>query len=410
MPNYFYKAKNVKGKEKSGVLFAESVSDLANSLSKDGYFLISAKKAEKRGLSRAHLKLFGFNSLKLFKIPLSEKLFFTRNLEVMIRTGVPLPRAFEILSNQTKNKNFKIILDKISEMITQGKGISECLSKFPNTFSALYVETVKAGEETGKIENSFSILGSQMERTYRLKSQLKSAMMYPIIVLSLGIIIGVLMMIFVVPKILETFKEMNVQLPLSTRMLIASIDIITKHWLLVLIGFFFLIVILFYFAKSKKGVKFKAKIALKIPKISKIIKDTNSALFLRILSSLLAAGVPIVRSLEVTSGALSNFYFRQSLKEASAVVKKGKKLSEALSPYNNLYSSMVIEMLKVGEETGETAQVLNNLSDFYEEEVASSIKKISSIVEPALIAIMGVGVGFFAFAMLKPMLSVMGGM
>jgi len=163
------------------------------------------------------------------------------------------------------------------------------------------------------------------------------------------------------------------------------------------------------FLRSKKTVKIKSLILLKIPAICKITKTANSALTLRTLSSLLAAGVPIVRSLEIASGALKNYYFKLSLTESAKFVEKGGKLSDSLKKYENIYSPIVMQMMEVGEETGETPQVLGKLAEFYEEEVAISTKKLSSVIEPFLILIIGGVVGFFAISMMQPMFSMTGG-
>ena len=405
MAVYQYKAKNLKGEEESGVMIADSPSQLAKQLREKGYFLISFQKSstQKKGLK----SLTSFFR-KFVRIKLSEKLFFTRNLEVMIRTGVPLPQAFEILAQQVKSEKFKKALREIGENITKGNPLSESLALFPGIFPSIYRETLKVGEETGKIEDSLQILATQMEREYNLKSKVKAAMVYPVMVLSFTFMIGIFMMYFAVPKLKEAFEQLNVELPLTTRTILAFADFLTKKWPLALSLFLGLAVILLVFLKSKKTGRFKSTITLKIPIFSKLVRQTNSALALRTLSSLLKAGVPIVRSLEVASGALNNFYFRKSLKEAAKVVEKGKKLSFALQPYQDLYSPMVLQMIKVGEETGATGEVLTQLAEFYEQEVLTATQKISSVIEPLLIILIGSVVGFFAFSMFQPLFSIMG--
>lgn len=409
MPRYFYKAKNLKGEEESGVLVAQSPSHLAKVLRKKGYFLISAEEEGKEKKRRFGIPKLDF-IWKLIGVPLTEKLFFTRNLEVMIRTGVPLPRAFEILSTQAKNKKFKKALKEISTKIIKGENLSDSLSAFPEIFSTLYQETLKVGEETGKLEESLKILANQMEREHSLKSRIKTAMVYPIIVLCMTFVIGVLMMVFAVPKLKIAFEELNVELPLTTRIILSFADFLTKKWPLALFVGAALIFISVLALRGEKGGKFKSKLVLKIPIISKIVRQTNSTLVLRTLSSLLAAGVPIVRSLEVAEGALTNFYFKKSLLEAVKIVEKGEKLSQALRPYENLYSPMVLQMMEVGEETGGTSEVLEKLADFYEEEVALATQKLSVIIEPILIMIIGGIVGFFAVSMMQPMFGIMGEM
>jgi len=408
MPNYFYKAKNLEGKEEMGVLNAKNTSELAKILRKKKYFLTEAKKEQEKKKNILSLNLDFFD--KFFKVPLTEKLFFTKNLGVMIKTGVSLPRSFQILSNQAKNSQFKKALKTISEKISKGKSLSESLSLFPNIFSSLYVETLKAGEETGSLEESLKILDNQMQREHDLKSKIKTAMAYPMIVLVMTMLIGVFMMFFAVPNLRIAFEELNVQLPLTTKIFLSSADFLIKNWLGSVIFLSIFVIILISYLKTEKGKRLKSSLLLKIPIISKINKGSNSSLALMILSSLLRAGVPVVRALEITSGALSNFYFKESLIKASEIVEKGGKISESLNPYKDLYSPMVLEMMEIGEETGETSEILKSLADFYEEEVTASLERLSSTMEPFLILVIGVVVGFFAISMLQPIFNITKGL
>lgn len=412
MPKYFYKAKNLQGKEESGTLNAKDKRHLAGILHRKGYFLLSAEaegETEEREKEKFEISIFDF--LKKFRrISLTDKLFFTRNLEVMIKTGVPLPRAFRILSAQIKSEKFKKALIGISEKIVKGENLSSAMSFFPDIFPELYQETLKVGEETGKLEYSLRVLSNQMEREHDLKSQIKTAMIYPTMVLCVTLIIGVLMMIFVVPNLKVAFEELGVELPFTTQIVLSLADFLSEKFpiaLLIIAGLVFGSVLAL---RSKKGGKIKSKLSLKIPIISKIIRQVNSALTLRTLSSLLKSGVPIVRSLEIISGALTNFYFKKSLKEAAELIEKGQKLSQILKPYADLYSPMVLQMIKVGEETGETSEVLEKLAEFYEEETRNATQKLSSFIEPILILFVGGIVGFFVISMMQPMFSIMGGM
>ena len=408
MPKFSYKAKNFSGGQNQGVIEAADEGHLARLLKQKGYFLVSAEiSAGKREQKKISSVINFFHGL--IGVPLAEKLFFTRNLEVMIKTGVTLPRAFRVLSQQAKSKKFKKALLDIADRITKGENVSSCMKVYPGIFSILYQETMKIGEETGKLEDALHILSVQMEREHKIKSDIKSAMVYPVVVLVMACFIGVFMFIFAVPKLKESFTELNVKLPITTRAIFGFVDFLTKQWPIAILLFSALFIALFVFLRSKKTGKIKSCVLMKIPIISKITKTTNSALTLRTLSSLLEAGVPIVRSLEITGGALNNYYFKTSLFEASKVVEKGEKLSNALKPYENIYSPVVMQMMEVGEETGETPQVLQKLADFYEEEVASATKKLASIIEPFLILILGGAVGFFAVSMMQPMFSMMGG-
>ncbi len=421
MPQYQYKAKSLQGDEISGALEAANERQLSQALRQQGYFLISSKtnnqaeedeagsaeKGETNSLiSRiSKMNIFGF----LFGVSLTEKLFFTRNLEVMIKTGVSLVRAFDILSVQARSKRFKKVLQEISGRINKGESLSQALGHYPQIFSVLFQETVKVGEETGKLEDSLKILSNQMEKEHNLKSKVKSAMVYPAIVLIMAFVIGIFMMIFAVPKLKTSFMELGVSLPFTTKIILGFADFLTKQWGLFLFCITALVFLLAIFFKSGKGGKMKSFIALKMPIISKITRQTNSALTLRTLSSLLRAGVPIVQSLNITAGSLGNFFFRQAMEKSAGQVEKGEKLSKALSAFQDIFSPMTVQMMEVGEETGETPQVLGKLADFLEEEVTESTQRLSAVIEPVLILFIGGAVGFFAVSMMQPMFSMMEG-
>jgi len=417
MPQYFYKAKNLNGEDIEGYLEVLNEKQLVQNLRSQGYFLVSSQYAgassqEGRGgvkdkKSAAQQKLNFLDGL--LGVPLTEKLFFVRNLGVMVKTGVSLVRAFEILAQQTRSKKFKNVLFELSGKINKGEGLADALGHYPEVFPAIFQETIRVGEETGKLEDALKTLNKQMEKEHDLKSKIASAMVYPIMVLAMVFGIGIFMMIFAVPKIKASFVEMGIQLPITTKIILGFADLLTNHWALVIPVVGGIIVGLFFFFKSGRGGKIKSRLWLKIPIISKLARQTNSALTLRTLSSLLQSGVPIVRALIIASGSLGNFYFRDALKRSAENVEKGEKLSKALKSYQNIFSPMIVQMLEVGEETGETPDILEKLAEFLEEEVSASTQRLSSIIEPLLIMCVGGAVGFFAVSMMQPMFSIMEG-
>jgi type IV pilus assembly protein PilC len=220
-------------------------------------------------------------------------------------------------------------------------------------------------------------------------------------------LIGVFMMVFAIPNIKKTFEELDVTLPLTTRLTLSFADFLIERWFLLIFFLAGLLILYLFVSKTEPFKKFKSSVGLKLPLISKIARKINSALILRTLSSLLKSGVPIVHSLEVTSSSIGNFYFRKSLVEASTLVQKGEKLSSVLKRYEDLYSPMVLGMIEIGEETGETGEVLRGLADFYEEEVNNDLENLSSTIEPILIIFIGVIVGFFAVSVMQPMFSIL---
>jgi len=408
MPKYFFTAKSKKGESYSGAREAKDEHDLARSLRQEGYILISASLGKEKGRSFSFslpkfLNFFGGVSFK-------EKMMFSRNLQVMIGAGVSLPRALDTLSQQTESPLFKKALLAMGREVIKGKSFSDALSEHRYIFSELFCNMVKIGEESGTLGNNLKILSNQMEREQELRSKIQSAMVYPAVIISAMLGIGAMMLIVVVPKLGKTFDELGVELPLTTKFVIFLGNFLSQRWYFVI-----LILAVFFIAarqllKLEAGQKFFGLISLKIPIISPIIKKTNSAQVVRNLSALVSAGVPLVRSLEIIANTLGNHYYKKAISGAIEAVKKGEKLSEALKPHRDLFSLTVIQMIEVGEETGETAEVLEKLGNFFEEEVATATKNLVTIIEPVLMLAIGGVVGFFAISMIQPMYSMLQGL
>ena len=403
MPKYFYTAKSLKGEEKSGTLEAKDIHQLAKKLREQDFILIKVEtegeKIKKRKLVIT-LPFFGGVSLK-------EKIFFTRNLQVMISAGFPLPRVLEILANQTKSKKFKKALSDIKEDIIKGKSFSDALYPYPYIFSEVFQSVVKVGEESGTLEEVLKILANQMEKENELKSKIMGAMIYPAVIICAMMGIGILMLVMVVPKLAAIFEALQVELPVTTKLVIFLGTFFVEKWYLVILISIFLIFIFSQIIRTQKGKMVLDAFLLKAPIISPIIKETNSATVVRTLSSLIVAGVPLVRSLEIVSGTLGNIHFKTAIIEAVEKVRKGEKLSEALKPHQATFPPIVVQMLAVGEETGETSNILAKLADFFEEEVGRATQNLASVIEPVIMLIIGAAVGFFAISMVQPMYSML---
>jgi len=403
MPRYSYIAKTLKGRTETGIMEAKSEHELANILRQEGCILIKTNLEEK-GLKKG----FSISIPFINWIPLSEKIMFTRNLRVMVSAGVSLPRALNILAVQSKNKKFKNAISKIKEEIIQGKSFSETLEKYPDIFSELFHSMMKVGEETGTTEDVLKVLTSQMEKEYQIRAKIKGAMIYPAVIVLAMLVIGIVMLIMVVPKLASVFSELNVELPLTTRMVIYIGNFLAKFWYTVPFMILVVVVLLRLLPKTKSGKLVFDTLVLKLPIISPIIKKTYSAHTVRTLSSLIIAGVPIVRSLEIVSNSLENLYYKKAITQAVEQARKGGKLAEALKGREDIYPNLVFQMLEVGEETGETADILKKLAEFYEEEVGNATKNLSAVIEPVLMLIIGAVVGFFAISMIQPIYSIMG--
>ena len=403
MVHYSYIAKSQQGETKSGLLEVKDETELSVSLRQQGLFLISYEK------EKTTSKLEKFSLVFSGRVSVSEKIFFIRNLQVMTSAGVSLPKAIGTLSGQAKNKNFNKALLKIQKHIIDGGNLSDGMADYPDIFPEIFQNMIKVGEESGTFEQVLKSLSQQLEKQYELKTKVTGALIYPLVVVSAMVLIGFAMLIIVVPQLAATFAELEISLPLTTRVVIRLGKFFKEKWYLLplIIGGVF--IALKQLLKVKSTKRLFDKTLLKIPVVSKIIKEINSASFTRTLGSLMASGVPLVRSLEIIAGTLGNIYFEESLLEASDKIKKGAKLSDVLRPYGWLYLPIVIQMIEVGEETGETSHVLDQLAVFLEEEVANSTKNLASLVEPLLMLAVGAAVGFFAISMIQPMYSMLEG-
>lgn len=403
MPTYSYVSKSLSGETRKGKREARSKNDLAQILKQEGCFLISAKPVVKK------TKLSGFLP-RLKYVPLSQKLLVTRNLQVMVAAGISLPRALEVLANQTKSRYFKKSLEQMREMVLKGTPLSKAVSQYPKIFPEIYVSMLKVGEKTGELQNVLAILGQHLERNYRLRSRIKGAMLYPAIIVSAMVLIGAVMMIKVVPELSKTFEELGIQLPLMTRVVIASGDFLAQFWYFLLL-FLVVFVLGFYFAlKSKQGKRALHKVNLSLPILSRLVKKINSAYTALSLSALVRGGVPIVLALKIASDSTSNVFYKKALVEVSKKVEKGEKLSQTVARYPKLYSPLFVQMLQVGEETGQTSEILEKLAGFLEEEVNNSTKNLSTVIEPLLLLFIGAVVALFAISLVQPIYSILQGM
>lgn len=339
----------------------------------------------------------------------SEKIIFARNLGTMIKAGLPLSRALQALERQTKNVKFKKVLQSVNADITKGIALHEALGKFPGVFSSLFTSMVKAGEESGRVVEALEVVARQMDRAYNLKKKIRGALIYPTIVVLAMIGIGILMLIYVVPTLTQTFGELDVALPRSTQVIIGLSNFMTTHTVLFLGALIFLGLSGVWGFRTARGQRAFEFMMLHLPVISNLVKEVNSARTARTLSSLLSSGVEIVRAISITREVVQNSYYKEVLVLAEEVIQKGGALSEVFAKHENLYPVMVSEMVAVGGETGKLTSMLEQIADFYENEVEQQTKDLSTIIEPFLMLFIGAGVGFFAVSMISPIYSISNG-
>jgi type IV pilus assembly protein PilC len=401
MPIYAYKAKKISGEELNEKKEARNPEELARSLRNKGFILISySESGEKKN----------FLALPQFRgVSIVEKINFAKNLSVMIASGVSLVKGFEILSVETQNKKFQKMLLSMADDIRKGESLSKTMENHPDVFSALFRAMVRAGEISGKLDSSLNLIAEELKQEYELTKKIKGALIYPAIIFGAMIVVGVLMLIYVVPTLAATFKELNIPLPLTTRFFIGASSFLVNDLALFLIVFvLFAAFFWYYFVKSGIGRKNAAYILLKLPVISSLVIETNTARTARTLGSLTGSGVQILEALEITENVLQNHYYKAAIREAKEEIQKGKPISQIFIKHDDIYPRVMGEMTAVGEETGKLSEMLFRIAEFYEGEVASKTKDLSTIVEPVLMLLIGAAVGFFAVSMIQPMYSMVG--
>lgn len=408
MPKFTYTGEDGEGKKVTKTVEADdryAVYDIAR---RDSH-RISSIEEEKHG---AVGKLFNMDRINvmLSRVKADELVMMTRNLGSMLTAGLTVTRALSVIERQSKNPKLKNVITRINERINNGEQFYEALKEFPEVFSDLYVAMIKSGEESGNLSESLHTLSVQMERSSNLTKKIKGAMIYPAIVITVMVIIGILMMMYVMPQITSVFKGMDMDLPATTQFLIATSDFFAENSLLALAMMIGSVVGVVYFFKSTFGRRVSSWIIPRLPVIGTMAKETNSARTARTLSSLLNSGVDVIQAIEITEEVVQNVYYKQILRDARERVEKGTALSEVFIERTDLYPILVGEMIMVGEETGQISGMLNELAIFYETEVERKTKDLSTIIEPLLMVAIGAGVGFFALAMIAPIYSISDGL
>lgn len=338
-------------------------------------------------------------------VSMQERITFTKNLAAMLGAGLTLSRALSVIVRQSSNKALKKVVVDLETKVKQGNAFHEALADHKKVFSALYIAMTKAGEESGTLSDSLKVIAKQMDSANNLQKKIQGAMIYPAVILVAVGIIGVLMMVFVVPTLSATFASLEVELPTSTKVIIGISDFMKNNIIVTALGVLLTIFGTIFFLRSKIGGAIMLRVALKLPVIGELVKETMSARAARALSSLLSSGVEMLTAISITKEIVGAHLFSKVLAEAEDRVRKGEALSTAFANYPKLYPVFVADMISVGEETGKVADMLGQVAQYYEADVEDRTKDLSTIIEPILMLLIGVFVGIFALSMMSPMYS-----
>ena len=377
----------------------------------DKFFLFSELKKEDLSLIKfSEIKKHDLNINIPFLtkgIKFHDKIIFARNLGSMLKAGLSLSRALQVIEKQARSPKLKTVLGTLIKNVSEGKSLNQSLELFPKDFDSLFTSMVRAGEESGSLPESLKLVADQMEKNYVLLKKVKGAMIYPAIILCVMTAIAVLMLMFVVPSLTATFTELHADLPFSTQIVLDLSNLIKNHYILLVIILALIVFAFYSVIRTKEGKKVVDKLLIKIPVIGEIVRQTNSARTTRTMSSLLSSGVEVVKCAQITRDVLQNSQYRDVMDKVSLAIQKGEPISKVFESFEWLYPAFVAEMASVGEETGKLSDMFKQTAEYYEDEVEQKTKDMSQIVEPVLMVIIGITVGFFAISMITPMYTVL---
>jgi len=335
-------------------------------------------------------------------VSLQDKILFTKNLALALKSGVSLVNSLKLIRNQAKTRTFKKILDSLLEDANKGIFLSVSLSKFQHVFGELFINIIKVAETSGTLPENLLYLGEELSKKDALRKKVRSALIYPIIIFIATIVIGVTMIVFVFPKILPLFQNSKIELPFTTRVLILISELITNQGIWLLLGVIVFIV-LFRFSLRLKPVRYVYHRTLfYIPVLGKALIHFHMANFARTLAVLLRSGVLITEALDITAATMTNLVYRRHFEFIATGVRRGEFLSKYLNAYPHDFPVILANMIEVGENTGNLTENLVYLAEYYENEVDDFTKNLSSILEPILLLVMGGMVAFIALSFITP--------
>lgn len=396
MPLFSYKALNAKGQVIEDTIQATNKKDAATILMGNELKVLTLKNLES-GI------IIGGG------ISVSEKANFCRFMGMMLRSGLPLPEALEIIRRESKNSHMQKILADVSFQTRKGRSLSSVLAMYKNDFDPVFLTIISAGEQSGTLEKSFDYLAKQLLASYEFSQKVKGSLMYPGVIISAMVGEGFLMAFFILPRLSNVFLSLNMDLPLATKLILDAGNFIGENTVLVLVGSVILFIItafLFVYTPTRRAITLSLG---KLPAVRKMMNEIDIARFSRTLAILLKSGVPIIQSLDVSANSLAQPKWKEAAKTFSARVAKGESLSDVLLDEKNRFPVVLAQAIRTGEETGSMDVVLEELADFYEKEVDYSLKRITSLLEPVLMLLIGLAVGAMVILIITPIYSIVGG-
>lgn len=389
--SYNYRARNIQNQVVTGVVQASG--------------LDSAKKI----LLQNQLTPLSITAPKMFldyipflnKVSAKEKTVFARQISTMIEAGLTLSQSMRLLIRQMKKGKLRSALETILNDLQDGFSFSTALAKFPDIFDPIFINVVRAGEATGKLELVLSQLATNLEKDVKVRGKIKGALMYPIFILIALVGVGILMMVQVIPQLLTVFEGSKTELPNSTKLLIALSNLLTNSWYWLILGAFAIFFTGRWFFRTDFGIQLFSRYSLKVPVLGGIIVQSSMARFGRLLGMLLNSSVPLLESLRLINDSFPNRLYQRGIAQVAVQVERGVPMSVPISE-NPVFPIMVGQMVSVGEQTGKMDEVMSRLADYYEAEVDSKVSGLSTLIEPFVIILLGIAVAWLVIAILLP--------
>jgi type IV pilus assembly protein PilC len=401
MPDYIWTGVNRKGKKKKGEMEADSENFVRLTLRRQGIEPTKIKPKPKDV----------FENVKFLQPKVTEKdiVIMTRQFATMIDAGLPLVQCLEILFSQQDNKTFKRILKNIKEDVEEGSTFADALKQHPEVFDDLFVNLVAAGEIGGILDIILNRLASYIEKAAKLKKKVKGAMTYPIVVMVIAVLVVAVILIFVIPVFESMFADFGKALPVPTQIVVAMSEFLKSYILYIVVGFVLLIFAFRRFYKTDKGRALVDKLVLKIPVFGMLLRKVAVAKFTRTLGTMISSGVPILDSLDIVAATAGNMTIEEAIRETRQSISEGRTIAEPLAD-SEVFPSMVVQMISVGEATGALDTMLGKIADFYDDEVDAAVDALTAMLEPFMMVFLGGTIGGLVVSMYLPIFQMAGAM
>lgn len=396
---YQYKAINKNGNKEEGTIEAFSIDVAISNLQNRG-LVVSVIKPKEEDDDDILRKIPFFNRVKNKDI-----VILSRQMSTLFESQVSALKVFRLISEEAENPKLKKNLLQIVDDLQSGSSISGALAKHPDIFSDFYVNMVRAGEESGKIDETFAYLADYMDRNYEVSSKAKNALIYPAFVIFTFVAVMILMFTVIVPRIGVIIRESGQEIPVYTRIVFAISDFFINNWAFMIVGVILAIIGIAWYAKTEEGRSNISDMRLQIPYLGDLYRKLYLSRFADNMSTMVASGIPMLKAIEVTASIIDNQTYKNILNDSIAKVKAGQALSVALGGKEEI-PSILVQMIKVGEETGELGNILKTMSKFYQREVINAVDTLVGLIEPVMIVALGVGVGILLASVLMPIYNI----